>query len=247
MKVDLKVPTSLNEIPLSRYQQFLKIQKNSNDEEFIAQKMIEIFCAIKLSEIAKIKFNDLNKLIAHFTELFKRKPFLEKSFKIEEHEFGFIPNLEEITFGEYVDLENYLQDWDNFHKAMAVMYRPITKRTGENYDISEYEPNADMQELMKFAPLGVSIGAFLFFWSLGSELLTATLNYLQREMKTNNIISAISQNEDNSINDGDGMEVFMESLKETSRNLTRLQDYPLLNVSPISRSKSKRTKLKTTK
>ena len=202
MKVDLQVPTQLNEIPLSRYQKFLKLKKNSNDEEFIAQKMIEIFCSVKLSEIAKIKLKDLNNLITHFTKLFERKPLLEKTFKIEKYEFGFIPNLEEISFGEYVDLENYLQDWDNYHKAMAVMYRPITSRSGESYDIAEYEPNPDMQELMKFAPLGVSLGAFVFFWNLGSELLTATLSYLQREMKMNNITIANLQNEDNSTDNG---------------------------------------------
>jgi len=247
MKVNLTLPTSLNEIPLSRYQEFLKLKKNSNDEEFIAQKMVEIFCGIKLKEIAKIRLNDLNELIAHFTKLFSEKPLLKRTFKIKEFEFGFIPNLEDITFGEYVDLENYLQDWENFHKAMSVMFRPITKKTGKNYEITEYEPNEDMQNLMKFAPLGIAISAYVFFWNLGSELLTATMNYLSREMKTNNITTATSPNADNSIKDGVGTEAFMESLKETSQNLTKLQDLNLLNVLPISPSKSKKTKSKQTK
>lgn len=247
MKVNLTLPTSLNEIPLSRYQEFLKVQKNSNDEEFIAQKMIEIFCGIQLKEIIKIRLNDLNELIAHFTKLFSEKPLLKRTFKIKEHEFGFIPNLEDITFGEYVDIENYLQDWQNFHKAMAVLFRPIVKKTGKNYEITDYEPNKDMQDLMKFAPLGVCISAYLFFWNLGSELLQATMNYLSREMKTNNITLATSQNADNLTKDGDGMEVFMESLKATSQSLTKLQDFRLLNVLPISSSKNKRPKLKTTK
>ena len=247
MKVNLTLPTSLNEIPLSRYQEFLKIKKNSNDEEFIAQKMIEIFCGIQLKEIIKIRLNDLNELIAHFTKLFSEKPLLKRTFKIKEHEFGFIPNLEDITFGEYVDIENYLQDWQNFHKAMAVLFRPIVKKTGKNYEITDYEPNQDMQDLMKFAPLGVCISAYLFFWNLGSELLQATMNYLSREMKTNNITLATLPNADNLTKDGDGMQAFMESLKATSQNLTKLQDYRLLNVLPISSSKSKRPKLKTTK
>jgi len=247
MKFNLTLPTSLNEIPLSRYQEFLKLQKKSNDEEFVAQKMVEIFCGIELKDIAKIKLTDLNELIVHFTKLFEERPQLQRTFKIKDIEFAFIPNLEEITFGEYVDLENYLQDWENFHKAMSVMFRPIKKKTGKNYEITDYEPNKDMQDLMKFAPLGVCISAYVFFWNLGSELLTATMNYLSREMKKNKIISATSQNADNSIKDGGGMEVFMESLKETSQSLTKLQDFRLLNVLPISSSKNKKTKSKTTK
>ena len=247
MKVNIILPETLDEIPLKRYQEFLKIQKNSNDEEFIAQKMIEIFCGIDLKDIAQIRLTDLNHLINHFTELFNKKPKLRTLFSIKDLEFGFIPNLEEITFGEYVDLENYLQDWENFHKAMAVMFRPIKKRTKRGYEINDYEVNKDMQELMKFAPLGVAISAYFFLWNLGSELLTATMSYLSREMKKNKITLATSQKGGNLINDGAGTEVFMQSLKETSQSLTKLQDFPLLNVSPISRSKNKKSKLKTTK
>ena len=246
MKLDLIVPTSLDEIPLSRYQQFLKLQQNSNDEEFIAQKMIEIFCGIELKEIIKIKLKDMNALIEHFTNLFQDKPVIKRKFKIKNIEFAFIPNLEDISFGEYVDLENYLQDWQNFHKAMAVMYRPIKRATGKNYEIEEYNPNPDMQELMKFAPLGVCLSAYVFFWNLGSELLEATMNYLSREMKTNKGTLATLRKGDNSTNVGDGMAVFMQSLKETSQSLTKLQDFRLLNVSPISYSKSKKTKSKVT-
>ena len=48
MQLELTVPTSLNEIPLSNYQEFIKMREKTNDDEFMAQKMIEIFCGIKL-------------------------------------------------------------------------------------------------------------------------------------------------------------------------------------------------------
>ena len=54
MKLELNVPTSLNEITLGQYQKFLITKDGSNDEEFVAQKMIEIFCGIQLKEIAKM-------------------------------------------------------------------------------------------------------------------------------------------------------------------------------------------------
>jgi hypothetical protein len=58
------------------------VQKGSNDEEFIAQKMIEIFCGIRLSDVANIKLTSLNEMVAHFTNLFSQKPEFTQTFKI---------------------------------------------------------------------------------------------------------------------------------------------------------------------
>ena len=167
MKLEINVPSSLSEIPLKHYQDFLKVQADSNDEEFVAQKMIEIFCGISLKDVVKMKLTSLNELIQHFTKLFSEKPTFQRTFKISaaegEIEFGFIPELEEISFGEYVDLENHITNWDTYHKAMAVMYRPIVKTRKDKYDIMPYEPNKDFQELMKFAPLDVVLASSVFF------------------------------------------------------------------------------------
>ena len=243
MEVQINVPSTLNEIPLKHYQDFLNVQKNSSDEEFIAQKMVEIFCGIRLIEVAKIKLTSLNELIAHFTTLFGQIPKFTPTFKIGDIEFGFIPELEEISFGEYVDLDSHLQSWDNFHKAMAVLYRPIKTRKGDKYDIKDYDPNADMQELMKFAPLDVCIAASLFFWTLESDLLQATLTYLEKEIAKEKNLSQTLAKQLNLQNDGDGIKAFMQSLKETSQNLTKSQNQDLLGVLPISPSRSKKTKL----
>jgi hypothetical protein len=244
MEVKINVPTSLNEIPLKHYQEFLNVQKGSNDEEFIAQKMIEIFCGIRLADVAKIKMTSLNEMVVHFTKLFSAKPEFKQTFKIGDIEFGFIPNLEEITFGEYVDLENHLQDWESYHKAMAVMYRPIKTRKGDKYQVQDYKPNKDYQELMLFAPLDVCISASVFFYNLGNELLTATLNYLEKNLKKDKSLSTTLAKQLNLPNDGDGISQYMDSLKEMLQSSMRLPDFDLLNVSHISPSRSKKTKSK---
>ena len=243
MKLDILLPNSLSEIPLSRYQEFVAMKEKSNDEELIANKMIQIFCGLQLGEVAKIKLKDLNGLIKHFTEVFSEKPQLIRNFKIKNIEFGFIPNLENISFGEYVDIEHHLKDWSTYHKAMAVMFRPIKDKHKDKYSIVEYEPNEDMQDLMKFAPLDVAISASVFFWSLGSELLQATLTYLRNELTKSKDLTSFRK-DFSSANDGVGIQVYMDSLETTLQSLTQLQNTDLLNVLPIYRSSNKKTKLK---
>ena len=243
MKLDILLPNSLSEIPLSRYQEFVAMKEKSNDEELIANKMIQIFCGLQLGEVAKIKLKDLNGLIKHFTDVFSEKPQLIRNFKIKNIEFGFIPNLENISLGEYVDIEHHLKDWSTYHKAMAVMFRPITEKHKDKYSIIEYEPNEDMQDLMKFAPLDVAISASVFFWSLGSELLQATLTYLKNELTKSKDLTTFRK-EFSLANNGVGIHQYMDSLETTLQSLTQLQNMDLLNVSLISRSSNKKTKLK---
>lgn len=233
MKVDIYVPSSISEIPLCHYQEFLKLQATSNDQEFIAQKMVEIFCGLQLKDVVKLKVTSVNELIVHFTKIFKEKPKFKPTFKIGDVEFGFIPNLENITFGEYVDLENYLSKWEDFHKAMAVMYRPITIRKEDKYEIMEYTGAAAFSEGMKFAPMDVAIAASVFFWTLGKELLSATLDYLTNEIKTNEKEFQTLAHELNLGKSGGGIVQFTDSLKETLQNMTLLQNTDYLNVLPI--------------
>jgi len=243
MKLDILLPTNLSEIPLSRYQEFIAMKEKSNDEEFIAQKMIQIFCGMKLGEVAKIKMKHLNELIAHFTKVFSEKPQLIRKFKIKDIEFGFIPKFDDISFGEYVDLENYMKDWKTYHKALSVMYRPIKNTNKDKYDIVDYEPNEDMQDLMKFAPLDVAISSSFFLSSLGIELLKATQTYLKKELKKMTA-STNSAKDTNLAKTGAGMEVSMDWLTETLQSLMKSQATDLLNVLPILPSKSKNTKSK---
>ena len=102
MKTEIYVPTKLSEIPLQNYQKFMKVINNSNDQEFIAEKTIEIFCGLNLKEVIKIKWSDVKDLALHFNKLFQEKPKFQPTFKIQNMEFGFIPNMDEITFGEYI-------------------------------------------------------------------------------------------------------------------------------------------------
>jgi len=230
MKLELTIPTDLNEITLGQYQQFVKVKEGTNDSEMLAEKMIQIFCGIELKEIINIKYTEVTKLVAHFNKLFSETPKFAPTFKIKDMEFGFIPDLQNISFGEYVDLEENLKSWDTYHKAMAVMYRPIKMKAKDGHEIIDYTGTAEFSDLMKFAPLGVVLSSSVFFWTLGSELLQSTIHFLEQQITKNPKALEILAKEHNFQNNGVGINQFMRSLKEMSANLTKLPHWDYLNV-----------------
>ena len=239
MKIDLKVPNSLEDISVNQYQEFVKVQKNTNDHEFLAQKMISIFCEIPLTEVLKIKYSSVVELANHFTELFKEETPLKTRFEFNGIEFGFIPQLDEISFGEYIDLEQHLQDWDSYHKALSVLYRPINSSIAGKYTIRDYEIDENHQELMKCIPVSVALGATLFFCRLGRELSALTLDSLAREQKETKKTLPLEQS---SPKNGHGTKAYTQLLKETSQSLMKLQDSEFMSALPTFHLREKKTR-----
>jgi hypothetical protein len=243
MKTEIVIPTTLNEIPLMNYQKFIKLVEGSNDEELIAQKSIEIFCGLNMKDVLQIKWSDVVNLANHFNELFQQKTDFKTTFKIKDMEFGFIPNLEEMSFGEYVDLDHNIGKIESFHKAMAVLYRPITKKTKDTYQIMPYSGTDEFSELMKYAPLDIAMAASVFFYRLGNDLVQATLTSLEVEMKTNKELNTIIQNGLSSISNGDGIILSMHSLKEMLQSLTKLPNWEYGSALPTLLTSDKELKL----
>lgn len=224
MKAKLKVPTELNDISLKQYQEYLKAVDKVENKDLIQQITIEHFCEIPLSNVLLIQMADVTRISNDIDEMFREPKPLYQTFKIGGQEFGMIPNLEEMTFGEYVDLDSYVTDWQKMHKAMAVLFRPITTKIDDKYEILPYKGSDEFSELMQFAPLGVVMGAMVFFWNLGQDLLKALVHYLQEEMAT-------TLHPKHSLhNDGDGMHQSIHSLRETLSGLDKLLNFKLGSV-----------------
>jgi len=208
-----------------KYQSFLSIAKDNPEGEFLQQKMVQLFCGIDLKDVAQIRYSDVNEITNNLGVMFSKEHKLIQRFILGGVEFGFIPNLEEISFGEYTDLDTYIGDWDNMHKAMAVLFRPIKNKFKHTYSIEEYNGSITYSDVMKHAPLDVVLGATVFFYNLGNELLKSTLNYLENNQEIANIL-----NQPNSVKGGDGIQASMLLLKETLENLIPQQNYPYINV-----------------
>lgn len=227
-QIELEVPTTMNDITLGQYQKYIKVaDENEGADEFVNKKLIEIFCNITLRDVEQIPMVEAEKVISILGKAFEEKPELIRHFKLLDVEMGFIPKLDDISLGEYIDLENTISDWQNIHKAMAVLFRPVNFKSKDKYTIAPYSPNEDIQSLMKEMPLDVVMGAMVFFYDLGRELSIATLNYMEQEMKkrpqTSQLKEALAQS-------GVGISQFTHLLKEMSSNSMKLPHKDFISV-----------------
>ena len=230
--VDLKirVPQELSAIKLEQYQRYLAIAKNvdENDKEneFLNLKALEIFCGLSLKDSYNLPVNTFESVLVQLSNCFKEESDLVRRFKMigsdgVTAEFGMIPELDKMTFGEYIDLESYITDWDNMHKAMAVLYRPIIGGKKELYQIEPYEGSERWSSVMKDAPVNVALGAIVFFYRLGTKLSRYTMNSLLEE-ETQKGNTALKQALEES---GVGINQYMDLLEETSKNLIQLPKF----------------------
>ena len=230
MKLEIAVPTSLEDITLSQYQHYMRIVDQNKDEsanDFVNKKLVEIFCNVNLNEVDSIPVVEFNSILEVLQKAFEEKFSLIRHFDLGGVEMGFIPKLDDMSLGEYVDVEATISDWQNIHKAMAVLYRPVNAKMKDKYTIAPYKPNDDIHEWMKQMPLNVVMSCLVFFYDLGIELSTASLAFLEKAMKkdkTSQLKEALEEN-------GVGISRFMDSLKETSQSLTKLQKNQYLSVS----------------
>ncbi len=232
VQIELSVPDALSDITLGQYQKYLKIlDQNKDDEnaaEFINLKTIEIFCNVDFKDVLKIPLGEAEKVLTIINKAFEEKPDIIRHFKLLNVDMGFIPNLERISLGEYIDVENNIVDWQTMHKAMAVLYRPVNFKSKERYTIAPYEPSDEVSELMKEMPLDVAMSSMVFFYDLGMELLKAIPTFIQKnltEEQTYLLKQTLAQS-------GVGISQFTHLLEGMSLNSMKLPRVHSSNVSP---------------
>ena len=170
----------INKITLSDYQDFIR-QTEGLDElesELILYQIMVDKTAKKENISTKILTKRNSELLQ---EIEAAKKDLTVAFKMDDVEYGFIPDLENMTFGEVVDLDTYLKDPDLHHKAMAVLYRPIIKHEKGKYNILSYGGTDVFADIMKNMPFKYYLSAMDFFERLGIDLQNAIPSYLPQQ------------------------------------------------------------------
>lgn len=172
MKAKIKLPESLREITLAQYQYFLSKAEGLEGEELKAA-MLECFALINPDKIRIIEKGSVDEIAEHIDGLFIGERELVQKFELKGFKFGFIPELDKMSFGEYIDLDKYIGDWKEMHRAMAVLYRPITTEIKEQYNVVDYEGTDEYAELMKLMPLDAVLSAQVFFLEFRKRIVSS--------------------------------------------------------------------------
>ena len=160
-------------VTLGQFQEIDRLEDQSD------VNIVRIVTGKTLKEVRKMPSHEVQQIALDVERyLSNEEHVFSSTFFIDGVEYGFIPNLEDITYGENADLTDYIKSFETMDKAMAVAYRPVVKRNGRGqYLIEDYEGSGKYSEIMKKAPLHVVQGMQVFFYSLTMDLLTCTPNF----------------------------------------------------------------------
>jgi hypothetical protein len=197
----IKLPEHSGDITLLQYQKYYELlQREGLDEFQINQRKVQIFTGIKPNEFELISQKDIAEMLNQIDLALESTVEFVNTFKVDNVEFGFIPNFDKITGGEYFDLSKYGNEVETLHNLMAILFRPIKKKDSfGNYSIMNYNGTSQMAEIMKLTPMNAVNGALFFFVNLRKELLSYTLKFMEEERaKENKQVTTLKS--------GDGMQ-----------------------------------------
>jgi hypothetical protein len=156
-------------------------------EQEAKEMLLKHFYNLTEKQINQLKPDDVDKLAVAVAEVLEQQPDLQTRFKLEGKEYGMIPNLDKMSYGEYKDLLEYQKQTETLNNFMSVLFRPVVQKLGKKYRIEEYEGTESTAEIMKRTPLSIYTASMLFFCDLTNELRTLTQNYIEvqiQEMKS---------------------------------------------------------------
>ena len=168
-------------------------------------------------------FERINSTIIRLFEEVKNHPLVNQ-FELYGVKYGFIPNLDEISYGEYLDLVSYTNKdlWKNVPIVMSILYRPIKYELGKSYTIEPYKGTKDEKIEMFTESLSMDtvFGATSFFLTLYQDLMIGILHYSKQileergDMKTLKLLQDLEKN---------GLDITQlpSLLTTTSLNLTK--------------------------
>ena len=185
MEIKVKIAANAKAVTLGQYQDY----QNAMD----AAERVRIITGKSMDSIKLLQARVIDEIILKFeaavqlcTDGFERK------VRVGAIELGFIPDLTEMTFGEYVDLDSACTDLykdgkldaDAALKLMAILYRPVVAKWAGRYDIEPYDSTKVVKYIdeVKKLTLDHVLNVLVFFSSLEQELYGSSLEYLAKEI-----------------------------------------------------------------
>lgn len=181
----ITIPENISDITLGQYQRYHKLTEREDLDQYNYNKrLIDIFTEVSFHDVDKIELKDAEEIIEQINKAINQDSEFVNRFNIGKVEFGFIPNFDNMTSGEYYDLSSHGLDVDTLHKVMAVLFRPIKNEDSfGNYAIYDYNGTDEYANLMLQMPMNVVNGALIFFCNLASELQSNILKYTAQVQK----------------------------------------------------------------
>ena len=183
-QIELRIPTSYEDITLRKWLELQKDLKNyEGDEEATTAVLLLHLCGLSPEYLTGVSVDDYN-LLKYELMVFIGKTDLElqRFVKIGDVEYGFEPNLSNMSYGAYADITKFGQITidENWSKIMNILYRPVEKKLLDTYTISKYEGTKGEGKWLD-VPMSVHFGALFFLFNLLTDLLSATLKSSMKE------------------------------------------------------------------
>jgi hypothetical protein len=177
---------SWDDVTLDKWAKLIDSKSKSKTKE--ALDTISLLSDIPRKLVKELSINDVSNILNRVAALQnKASSRLKRIIKVDDVEYGFHPDLSEITLGEYADIETYIQNGmeKNLSKLMAVLYRPVVEKNGKYYSIEAYNGSGVRMRSEKFKKMKASDvnSSLVFFWTLGNELSTILPLYLMERME----------------------------------------------------------------
>lgn len=217
------VPTELKDVKLHQMLTYNALREDM-DEVTRQLEAVAIFCDLTMTEVKEMPYDILINCIEKIHKMLESKPTFVQRFEMDGVKYGFVPNFDDLSTGEFIDIETYQKNPQDLWKVLSVLYRPIAKK-GQNgrYEIEPY--NAELNAKFKDIDANTAFGAMLFFWSIGIDLLSCTQKFLDKVKK-----GEVLMNIDLPKN-GDGLEWSTDLLTEIISTLTKFIESPLVPLS----------------
>ena len=195
-EITLTIPTDWSGVSLKKYLTLQTDMKNyGDDEEAQTALMLSHLCGLNAEYIKSLSIEDYNTVRMTLEGFITNTEYpLQKIININGKEYGFEPNLSQMSYGAYVDISKFgqLTIDDNWPKIMSILYRPITDKKGDMYSIEAYKGEID-DKLFLQVPMDIQFGTLFFFVNLLTDLLNGTLKYLKVEGMPPNIKSILEK------------------------------------------------------
>ena len=182
---EFKLISKWEDVTLEKWLKLIDFHKGTKCKE--AQETIAALSNIPKDLIKQLELKDVAVIMSKLSELqAKQDSSLKRIVEINGKRYGFHPNLDEITLGEYADIETMIKNdiEKNMPEVCAILYRPIVEENNDVYTIEAYDGNITIraEEMKKMSAEQVQ-SALVFFYHLGKELSLTLPLYLMDQLK----------------------------------------------------------------